>query len=188
VKKHLTLEHVPPLKMPMVTKQTPSRPLRSGELAGLAGVSRDTLRYYERNRLLPAVQRSQNGYRRYPPQAIDRVRLIRAALGIGFTVQELGEVFAARDKGEAPCRRVHVLAVEKADDLALRIAELKRVHKALQSAIRSWSRKLQSTAPGKRAGLLEMFVANHPESTRAISPLVPPGLKRRPQRKEDKSR
>ena len=51
-----------------------------------------------------------------------------------------------------------------------------------------WAKKLKSTAPGKRAGLLEMFVANHPESVRAISPQMSPGLKRKLERDEGKKR
>jgi hypothetical protein len=66
----------------------------------------------------------------------------------------------------------------------LQIAEMQKLHRSLQAAIRTWSRTLKSTAPGQRAGLLEIFVANHPESVRAISPLVSPGLKRKLQRKE----
>jgi MerR family transcriptional regulator, copper efflux regulator len=152
--------------------------MRSGELAKAAGLSRDALRYYERHHLLPAAQRAQNGYRCYPPEALARVRLIRAALGIGFTVAELAEIFSARDRGTPPCRQVHALAIEKAHRLKARIAELTVLHQALQGAIRSWSRKLKATGPGKRAGLLEMFLANHPESTEAISPLMSPGLQR----------
>ncbi len=170
--------------MPSVTKKSTGHALRSGELAALAGVSRDTLRYYERHGLLPAAQRSANGYRHYPPQALARVRLVRAALGIGFTVEELREIFSARDRGQAPCHRVHALAVEKALALKLQIAELQRLHRSLQAAIRTWIRTLKSTAPGERAGLLEIFVAHHPESVRAISPLVSPGLKRKLQKKE----
>jgi DNA-binding transcriptional MerR regulator len=160
----------------------------SGELAALAGVSRDALRYYERRGLLAVAQRSENGYRQYPPQALERVRLVRAALGIGFTVEELGEVLSARDHGQAPCQRVHMLALEKAQALELRIAELTGLHKILRATIKSWGRKLKSSKPGKRLGLLEAFVANHPESAHAVSPLVSPGLKRRLEnkRKEDK--
>jgi DNA-binding transcriptional MerR regulator len=165
--------------------ETAGRSLRSGQLAVLAQVSRDTLRYYERKGLLPAAQRTQNGYRRYSKDAVTRVRLIRGALGIGFTVSELREIFSARDRGQAPCHRVHALAVEKASALEARIAELTAVLKALRGAIRSWTRKLNSTAEGKRAGLLEMFVAHHPESTRLISPMVSPGLKQKLQRNED---
>ena len=53
-----------------------------------------------------------------------RVRLIRGALGIGFTVEELREILQSRDRGEAPCHQVHALALEKERALELRIAEL----------------------------------------------------------------
>ena len=167
-----------------MTTETAGRTLRSGELAGLAGVSRDTLRHYERQGLLPLAQRSQNGYRYYSSEALTRVRLIRGALGIGFTVEELREILQSRDRGQPPCHQVHALALEKARALELRIAELTGLQKALKNAIRSWTKKLKSTAPGKCAGLLEMFVANHPESTRNISPMMSPGLKRKLQRDE----
>ena len=81
-----------------MTKETAGRTLRSGELAGLAGVSRDTLRHYERRGLLPLTQRSQNGYRRYSPETLTRVWLIRGALGIGFTVEELREILLGKAK------------------------------------------------------------------------------------------
>jgi DNA-binding transcriptional MerR regulator len=172
--------------MPSVTKTPAINALRSGELAALAGVSRDTLRNYERRGLLPAAQRSANGYRRYPPEALVRVRLVRAALGIGFTVEELREIFSSRDRGEAPCTRVHALAIQKSKALEAEIASLQRLHRSLQAAIRTWSRRLKSTPPGKHAGLLELFVANHPESVRTVSPLVSPGLKRKFEDKESR--
>ena len=59
--------------------------MHSSELARLAGVSTDTLRYYERLRLLPTAPRSAAGYRLFPAQALDRFRLIRGALAIGAT-------------------------------------------------------------------------------------------------------
>ncbi|HXA83703.1 MAG TPA: heavy metal-responsive transcriptional regulator [Candidatus Dormibacteraeota bacterium] len=186
------MEYIPQLRMPMLkkelTKTFAGSALRSGELAQLAGVSRDTLRHYERKGLLPVAQRSQNGYRHYPPPALDRVRLIRAALSIGFTVEELRDIFQSRDRGVAPCHQVHALAMEKARELHARIREMEALHSALQKAIRGWTRRLRSTAPGKRAGLLEMFIANHPESVRDISPMTSPGLRRRLQRDEGKKR
>jgi DNA-binding transcriptional MerR regulator len=190
------MEYIPQLRMPMrkkeltktLTKSIADRALRSGELAQLAGVSRDTLRHYERKGLLPVAQRSQNGYRHYPPQALDRVRLIRSALSIGFTVDELRDILQSRDRGVAPCHQVHALAMEKARELHARICEMEALHSALQKAIRGWTKRLKSTAPGKRAGLLEMFIANHPESVRGISPMMSPGLRRKLQRDESKKR
>src|SRR5438552_17704061 len=90
-----------------------TRPLRSGELARRAGVSPDTLRHYERRGLLPRPERSAAGYRRYSPEALRRVRLIRGALSLGFTVHELGAILADRDLGRAPRRRGRVLAANK---------------------------------------------------------------------------
>ena len=63
--------------------------LRSGALASLAGVSTDTLRYYERRGLLPQPPRDANGYRRYPQAALMRVRVVQQALDAGFTVEDL---------------------------------------------------------------------------------------------------
>jgi DNA-binding transcriptional MerR regulator len=78
-------------------------PLSSGELADLAGVSRDTLRHYERKGVLPRPLRSQNSYRQYPPEALQRVQLVRRALSVGFTLDELAKVLKVRDGGGAPC-------------------------------------------------------------------------------------
>ena len=174
--------------MPLLTKNTSTATLRSGDLARMAGVSRDAIRHYERKGLLPAAQRAQNGYRRYPPQALDRVRLIRGALSIGFTMDELEEILHARDQGLAPCRKVHELAIRKARELRARIRELEALHGALQKTIVAWTRKLKAAGPGKQAGLLEMFLAHHPESVSSLSPMISPGLKHKLQRNEDKQK
>ncbi|MDQ3744132.1 MAG: MerR family transcriptional regulator, partial [Acidobacteriota bacterium] len=75
--------------------------LLSGELARLAGVSTDTLRHYERKGVLPKPRRLGNGYRKYPTNSVERVRLIRRALSVGFTLDELGKFLKARDRGQA---------------------------------------------------------------------------------------
>lgn len=62
--------------------------MQIGELAEATGLSRDTLRYYERRGLL-AARRSCNGYRDYPPEAADWLRYIRMAQALGFTLQEI---------------------------------------------------------------------------------------------------
>jgi DNA-binding transcriptional MerR regulator len=64
--------------------------LSSGELADLAG-GRDTLRQYERKGVLPRALRSHNAYRQYPPEALQRVQLIRRALSVGFTLDKTGD-------------------------------------------------------------------------------------------------
>jgi DNA-binding transcriptional MerR regulator len=63
--------------------------MRSGGLARLTGVSTDTLRYYERLGLLPKPPRTGGGYRDYPTTSLERVRLIRRAMSVGFSLSEL---------------------------------------------------------------------------------------------------
>lgn len=70
--------------------------LRAGEVAVGAGVHRETLRYYERRGLIPAPPRRASGYRAYPPETVERVRLIKWAQGLGFTLREIRRRIALR--------------------------------------------------------------------------------------------
>jgi DNA-binding transcriptional MerR regulator len=130
-------------------------PLRSGALAERAGVSTDTLRFYERRGLLQRPPRDSNGYRRYPAEALDRVRLIRQALEAGFTVAELGRILTHRDRGGAPCREVFAIASARLSELEDRISELIDLRDRLQQTLVEWREQLERTPPGKRAGLLD---------------------------------
>jgi DNA-binding transcriptional MerR regulator len=128
----------------------------------MTGASTDTLRYYERCRLLPAVPRSASGYRLFPPQALVRVRLIQGALAIGFSVKELAAIFGERDRGGAPCHRVRALAAEKLVALEVRLRNLRSWRRELRKTLAEWDCLLGKTPRGQRAGLLEAFVASHP--------------------------
>jgi DNA-binding transcriptional MerR regulator len=70
--------------------------LRVGEVAARAGVHRETLRYYERRGLIPPPPRRISGYRAYPPETVERVRLIKWAQGLGFTPRTSGNVWPGR--------------------------------------------------------------------------------------------
>ena len=129
--------------------------LSSGELAGLAGVSRDTLRHYERKGVLPRPLRSHNAYRQYPPEALQRVQLVRRALSVGFTLDELAKVLKVRDAGGAPCEAVRRLAAQKLLNVQDQLRELTRLRDDLQETIKEWDTRLARRAGGKRANLLE---------------------------------
>ena len=96
----------------------------SGELSRLAGVSSDTLRHYERKGVLERPRRSSNGYRRYPSDALQRVQLIRGALSVGFTLDELARILNVRDRGGAPCEEVRNLAVQKLANIETQLRDL----------------------------------------------------------------
>ena len=140
---------------------TRQRYLRSGELAKLTGVSTDSLRHYERVRVLPRPARTAGGYRQYPPEAADRVRLIRRALGLGFSLNELTRILRVREAGGAPCRQVHALAREKLAQLDLKISDLLALRTQLQILVAQWGDQLDRTPHGKRAGLLESLIPPH---------------------------
>ena len=129
--------------------------LSSGELADLAGVSRDTLRHYERKGVLPRPLRGYNGYRQYPPEALQRVRLVRRALSVGFTLDELARVLKVRDAGGAPCHEVRRLAAQKLIAVQDQLRELTALRNDLRKTLRDWEGRLAIQGNGRRAHLLE---------------------------------
>ena len=133
----------------------------SGELAGLVGVSTDTLRHYERKGVLARPLRKANDYRQYPASALQRVQLIRRALAVGFTLDELAAVFGVRDRGGAPCTEVRTLAAAKLSDIETRLREMVELRDVLRAVLKDWDRRLAHRAPGQRVHLLESLNAGN---------------------------
>jgi MerR family copper efflux transcriptional regulator len=151
----------------------------------LAGVSPDTLRHYELKGLLPKPPRSPNGYRDYPAEATGRVQLVRRAVSLGFTLDEIARILAVRDRGGAPCRRVRALGDEKLRALDARLLELSEARDLLRTVLRHWDALLERSQPGERAGLLDAL-----EPLVAVgtpSPLVPHALRRKRLKHADRS-
>jgi DNA-binding transcriptional MerR regulator len=128
-----------------------------GELAAAAGVSTDSLRHYERKGVLPRPPRTANGYRRYPASALERIKLIRSSLAIGFTLDELARILSERDKGGTPCREVHALAVNKLSDLDEQIRALAELRKRLRTVVDDWNERLLGAGSMKQARLLDIL-------------------------------
>lgn len=78
--------------------------LRTGELAAAGGVNVQTLRYYERRGLLPEPERSPGGHRVYPPEALERLRIIKGAQRLGFTLAEVAALLNHAQPRSAPSR------------------------------------------------------------------------------------
>src|SRR5687768_15938475 len=96
-----------------------------GQLARRGGVSIDTIRYYERNGLLGPSNRLASGYRRYGNLDISRLRFIRRAQGLGFTLAEIKGLLALSAQHDVS--RIRKTAAEKLVDVESRIAALERV-------------------------------------------------------------
>ena len=129
--------------------------LRIGEVARACGISADTIRHYERIGVIPHPTRDGSGYRRYAENTIRRVMMVRRALQIGFTLQELARIFRKRAAGQAPCHDVRALAVRKLADLDDRIRQLQALRSVMAATVDGWSKRLDATVPGELAHLLE---------------------------------
>jgi len=146
----LTLEPIRGFILDVVSADS----LRSGELARLTGVSADTLRHYERLGILPTSQRTNRGYRIFPPSSVERVQLAQRAVQLGFSLKELSEILRNRDSGGIPCHRVLSLTEEKLHLLGQQIRELQQTRDYMRRLVRDWRKKLKHTPPGSRAMLL----------------------------------
>jgi len=102
-----------------------------GQLARQAGVPIDTVRYYERQQLLATAQRSAGGYRVFSDTDLTRLRFIRRAKALGFTLEEIGELLRLSDHRGQDMAQVRDTAVHKLQDIEQRIAELQRMQAAL---------------------------------------------------------
>lgn len=165
-------------------EQSSEKTLSVGELARRAGVSADTLRHYERKGVVAPPPRGANGYRRYPEQTLNRVELIRRALGLGFTLDDLAGVLRVRDRGGIPCGRVRALAATKLEDVEVRLRELVTLRNELRAALRAWDKQLAKTPAGKRAGLLDSLPNASPASPKRSAPFSTNNNKQRKQTKQ----
>jgi Hg(II)-responsive transcriptional regulator len=109
--------------------------LTIGALAEAAGVGRETVRFYERKGLLAAPPRTDSGYRNYPPESVERLRFIRRAQGLGFTLEEISELLSLRVDEVAACGTVEARAREKLTKVAQKLTELRRMKRALERLV-----------------------------------------------------
>src|ERR687891_2253836 len=77
--------------------------MKIGEIAKQAGVTVDTVRFYERVGVLPTPERTESGYRDYEPATVERIQLTRELQAIGFTLADAVDALAAHDAGGATC-------------------------------------------------------------------------------------
>ncbi len=105
--------------------------LKIGEVAERGGVNLQTIRYYEREGLLPEPPRLQSGYRMFPADTVRRVRFIKRAQDLGFTLSEIKELLSLRINHERDSGEVRILAQAKIADIEEKIRTLKKMKRAL---------------------------------------------------------
>ena len=109
--------------------------LTTGRLAERGGVNLETIRYYERRGLLPKPPRRTSGYRAFPPEAVRRVRFIKRAQALGFSLGEIRELLALRVERGTKCDDVRRRAEVKIADIGGKIRSLRRMKRALSELV-----------------------------------------------------
>jgi MerR family mercuric resistance operon transcriptional regulator len=107
------------------------KPLSIGQAARQAGVGVETVRFYEREGLLEQPERRPSGYRQYDSQVVERLRFIRRAKELGFTLKEIAELLSLRLDPTKKSGDVKRRAEAKLADIESKIKTLRRMHKAL---------------------------------------------------------
>lgn len=106
-------------------------PLKIGDVARLAELSIDAVRFYEREGLLGRVRRTPAGQRQYDAEAVRRLAFVRRAAALGFSLAEVKGLLTLRVSARTPCERVRERALGKLADIDQRIAELQAMRDAL---------------------------------------------------------
>ena len=109
-----------------------------GEVARLTGVTVETLRYYERRRLLTAPPRTSGGLRRYSDQMLVRVRFIKQAQALGLTLDDVRQLMGGtQDRRPSACRGVHDLLARRISEIDARMKTLRELRRTLHAHMRS---------------------------------------------------
>lgn len=112
-------------------------PLTIGQVAKAADVRTETIRYYEREGLLPAPPRTAAGYRLYSTDAVRRVRFMKRAQALGFTLAEIATLLRLRGDSPSACDRVVTEAEQAIARIDAKICELQRMRAALGALARA---------------------------------------------------
>ena len=105
--------------------------LRTGQLAKLTGVNVETIRYYERLGLIDEPQRLKSGYRQYTEEYVSRIKFIKRAQGLGFSLQEISELLALRVEADSVCEAVQRRAEAKIQDINEKMQLLEQMRQTL---------------------------------------------------------
>jgi MerR family copper efflux transcriptional regulator len=106
-----------------------------GQVASRADIAVDTIRYYERAGLIPPPARRASGYREYPADTVARLRFIRRAKSLGFTLSEIAELFELTQRNHANVHGVKAAAAAKLQLVESKLDELQRIRSALQQLL-----------------------------------------------------
>lgn len=111
--------------------------MRIGKLAQATGTKAETIRYYEREGILPAADRTDGNYRDYSPDHLATLAFVRRARELGFSMAQVRQLLALSDHDDKPCGDVDRLVRQQLDEVERRIADLTSLHAELSQMARS---------------------------------------------------
>ena len=118
------------------------KPLLIGELAREAGVKTDTVRFYERQGILPEPSRTAAGYRVYGDGELRRIRFVKRAQSLGFSLDEIRRILSLQGRGLERCRCVIDIAEATLEEIETKLEELNRFRDALKENLPVWKREV----------------------------------------------
>lgn len=124
--------------------------------AQLAGVGVETVRFYERENLIPAPPRTESGYRQYPPEAVDRIRFIKRAQGLGFSLPEIRDLLSLTLAHGTTAADIRARAQRKIADIDQKIETLQRMRSSLERVTRA----CQGHGPLEECPILEALTSD----------------------------
>jgi DNA-binding transcriptional MerR regulator len=109
--------------------------MKIGQVADLAEVSIDTVRFYERRGVLPTPERTASGYRTYAPATVERIRLARRLQGLGLTLDEVIDALHATDHGDITCTSERWRLEAVLDRIDTKIAQLQATRRHVHAVM-----------------------------------------------------
>lgn len=130
-----------------------------GELARRSGIGKETIRFYERESLLPPPQRTASNYRRYSPDTVTRLQFIRRAKALGFALDEIGELLSLQD-ANGNRAQAKQLAAHKLEQIRTRIDELAR----MEAALAELHAQCSGAGPAQGCPIIETLAGHSPST------------------------
>lgn len=131
--------------------------LTTNQLAKAAGVNLETVRYYERRGLIPEPPRRSSGYRQYSEDYIGRIRSIKRAQNLGFSLDEIAELFSLHVDPETACDEVKHQAEIKIVAVRAKIATLQQIEQTLVDLVAACNQR----EPTNECPILEALNSGH---------------------------
>lgn len=140
--------------------------LTVGELAKQADVSKVAIRYYERYGLLPKANRKSSGYRLHPETIVGRIRFIKNAKSVGFTLDEIKELFALQEHKKGTSQQVRLHTLNKLKVIQEKITSLQK----MASALKKLTAACDGKVPLQQCAILEALYDNQKNNKQVEKP------------------